>query len=258
MRRLAAALVTALLVVTAGCAGIGALGATGDTTNDAQSGQGPQVENGGRTIQVTAAGSVKTRPDRAVIRVAATARGDDVSAVRDRLSENASSMRQALLDAGLAESQITTTRFNIRRNHRAREDRSEPAFRGHHEFAVTLNDTDRAGEIVVTAVENGATQVRGVQFTISSEKRQRLRQEALSAAMDNARTEAETAATAADLQVTGVDTIVTASTSTRPFERRSAADSFGANAGGGHAPAIESGPVTVSASVQVIYNATRS
>jgi uncharacterized protein YggE len=255
MRRILPALVTALLVVTAGCSGLAGLTATGgDGTTDAAAQESP-VEDGDRTISVAATGQVDAEPNRAVIRVAATARGDDASAVRDRLSRNASSVRQALLDAGLSEGQITTTRFNIRRNHRAREDRSEPEYQAFHEFTVTLNETDRAGEIVVLAVENGATQVRDVEFTLTRERRQQLRQEALSAAMENARTEAETTASSADLEVTGVNRIETAQTNTRPFEPRGDA-ALAANTGGGGAPAIEGGPVTVSASVQVSYNAT--
>lgn len=254
MRRILPALVTALLVVTAGCSGLAGLSATGtDGTTDARS-QSDAVR-GDRTVKVAATGQVDAEPNRAVIRVAATARGDDASAVRDRLSQNASAVRQALLDAGLSEGQITTTRFNIRRNHRAREERSEPEYEAFHEFTVTLNETDRAGEIVVLAVENGATQVRDVRFTLTREKRQQLRQDALSKAMDNARTEAETTAGSAGLEVTGVDSIVTASTNTRPYEAQHDV-AFAANAGGGGAPAIESGPVTVSASVQVTYNAT--
>jgi uncharacterized protein YggE len=60
------------------------------------------------------------------------------------------------------------------------------------------------GEVIDTAVTNGADRVRDVRFTLSGETRDRLRTSALEDAMTAAREQAETIAAAADLTTDGV------------------------------------------------------
>ncbi|WP_435176320.1 SIMPL domain-containing protein [Halorussus sp. AFM4] len=254
MQRKLAALALALLTVTAGCAGFGSL----STNASPQSGgDRPAGDAGaGKTIQVAATGQVQTAPDRAVVRVAVTARADSVETVRRRLAENASRLRSALEQAGLGADQVTSARYDIGQNYRHEENSAEPRFRGQHAFVVTVNETDRAGEIVVTAVENGATRVENVQFTITQETRNDLRERALARAVENARGKAAVAANGTGLELAGVHTVKTVDVSTSPVTRQ-ALDYAAASAGGNGAPtSFESGSVTVTADAVVVYNAT--
>ncbi|WP_276260029.1 SIMPL domain-containing protein [Haloglomus litoreum] len=267
MRRSIAALSLAVLLVTAGCsAPLGLTGAPSDGVN-----QNPDAEPGGggsqpavapadpaRTIQVAASGTAEAEPDRAVVSVAVVARSDDISIIRDRLAANATEMREALAEAGIDAEQVVTTRYDIRQNYRYDPERNpdQPRYQGQHAFAITLNNTSRAGQTVVTALENGANRVEGVEFTLTEETRRDLRNEALAEAVEVGRTQAETAAEGTGLDITGVSTVETAETSVRPYRVQETAAFAAAGDGGGASTTFEGGTVTVRAQALVTYNAT--
>lgn len=255
MKRKFAVLALALLTVTAGCVGSGPTNtsASAQSQSDAPT---QNATNADRTVKVAASGQVQTAPDRAVIRVAVTARADSIETVRQQLAENASQLRTALREAGLNSDQITSARYDIGRNHRHEERPSEPKFQGQHSFVVTVNETSRAGEIVVTAVENGATRIENVQFTITQDTRRNLREQALSKAIENAQGKAAVAANGTGLKLAGVHTVVTVDVSTQPV-RQTKVEYAATSAGGGDtATSFEGGTVTVTTDVVVVYNAT--
>jgi hypothetical protein len=213
-----------------------------------------QVGGDGRTITVGASGSVEAEPDRAVVEVAVTATGDDVATVRSQLAENASAMRTALQETGIDEGSISTEYYDISRDRHREPGRDEPKYRARHSFTVTVENPDRVGEVIVVAVENGASEVDRVRFTLTKETRRELREDALADAMSNARSQADTIAGNSALRIDGVDTVSTAEVNVRPFRQETVA--FAA-AGDGGGTSISSGPVTVTAQVQVVYDAER-
>ena len=236
------ALVAVLL--TAGCTG--ALEPTGGAAAQSASAEA-------KTITVVSSGEIETQPDQAVLRVAISADGDTAAAVRRQLADNASRMREALADAGIGAEAVTTTDYDIRSSDRyGPREEDVPPFRGRHSFQITLTDLDRTGSVIVTVVENGATSVDDVRFTLSSDRQRELRRDALSAAMDNARAEADVIAGSADLELEGVGSVRTADVGYRPVRVEAAA--FAGDGGGG--TTIEGGSVTVTARVEVAYNAT--
>lgn len=253
MKQKLAVLAVALLAVTAGCTGSGLTGASAQAQDETPG----ETASQGQTVAITASGQVQTAPDQAVVRVATTARADSIETVRRQMAENASRLRTALREAGLEADQITSARYDIRRNHRHDERPSEPEFQGQHSFVVTVNETDRAGEIVVTAVENGATRVENVEFTITQETREDLREQALSAAVENAHGKAEVAANGTGLELADVRTVQTADVSTSSVRQESAHLTAAVNADSGGAPtSFDGGTVTVTADVVVVYDAT--
>lgn len=254
-RKLLAAAGLALLLVTAGCAGLGS--ATPNPT--ATDGTFAQTTTGGadaadRSISVGASGQATAAPDRAVVRVAVEATGPDAATARDRLAANVSSVRDALRNAGIEDDQVRTAYYDLRaeRDH-LRKPTTEPAdapttYRAIHAFEITLSEIDRAGEIVDVAVAGGATRVDGIRFTLSDEARRSLHEEALVDAMANARSQADVLASSADLAVTGVHTV---QASNGYYGPRVA---YASESGG--VTSIESGTLTVTAHVQVTYDVT--
>lgn len=239
------ALALAVLLVTAGCSGALGAGAQSDRTT------------GGQTIGVSASGQVEASPDQAIVRVAVVATGDDASAARQRLARNVSQMRGSLEDVGVTDDQVTTHYYDIDRERRERppekgSEDAEPTYRAVHAFEVTLSDVEKVGTVIDTAVENGATEIDGVEFTLSRERRSQLRSEALADAMGNARSKASVLATESNLSITGVQTAQTADVAVASRRETVAM----AAAGDGGATSVESGPVTVTARVVVTYNAT--
>ncbi|WP_276299919.1 SIMPL domain-containing protein [Halorussus lipolyticus] len=254
-RGLLAVVGVALLLVTAGCAGSfpAATDASAKAQGTATEQPGEQSDRGGKTISVSASGRAEAEPDQAVLRVAVLARGDDANAVREQLARNASQMREALRSAGIADDQIRTVRYAIDQEYREVDgDRRPVGFQGVHAFEITLSNASRAGAIIDVAVSNGANQVDNVELTLSDERRREVRADALRDAMENARGDAEVIAESANLTVVGVHTASTGDVSFSPVR----AEALTADAAGQAGTSIESGPVTVTAQVQVTYNAT--
>lgn len=206
-----------------------------------------------RTIAVSAVGGASASPDRATVRVAATATGDDPAAVRDELAADADALRGALESAGLTEDDYETATYRIDERHRRPDEKRDgPAYRGVHAFEVTLEDPDRTGAIIDAAAESNA-EINDIHFTLSEERRTELRQEAIGKAMTDARTQADTIAENGDLRVTGVQRVDATQRNFRPVRYEAAA------AGDGARPpqtAIETGDVSVEYQVSVTYNAT--
>lgn len=235
-----AAVAVATLVLLSGCTGAFA----------ADDRAAPSTDN--RTVDVSATGQVSAEANQAVVRVAVEARGDDAETARDRLAENVSSLRTGLADADVAEDQISTSGYDIREEYQTQQDREnrDASYVARQSFEVTLDDTDRAGTVIDAAVGSGATRVDGVRFTLSTDRRDELEQDALEDAMDRADTKAETLAAQSDMSIVQVRTVTSTDYSHGPVytEMATAADSGGSTS-------IDSGPVTVTAEVHVVYDA---
>jgi uncharacterized protein YggE len=211
------------------------------------------TDSADRTITVSAVGEAETAPDRATVRVAATATGDDPAAVRDDLAADAQSLRDALEAAGISEEDYKTSNYRIDEQHRPRErQREAPAYRGVHTFEVTLDDPDRTGSVIDAAADSNA-EINDIELTLSETRRDELRTEAIENAMSDARMQADTIADSGELHVTGVQRVDATQRHFRPVRYESAA-------GDGAAPpvetAINTGDVSVQYQVSVTYNAT--
>lgn len=241
------AIIGTILLVTAGVVGAMTVGA-GPTPES-------QSTDSGKSIIVSATGEIKATPDQAVVRVAVTATGTDANAVRKELAVDAAMLRDALAEYGITDAQIRTAYFHIFERHIRTPKQMETGkvqYRGTHAFSITVNDTSAVGEVIDIAVQNGADRVMGVTFTLSEEKRDHIYNLALREAMENAENRAQTLADAGNLSITGVYTIVETNSYYTPYRVAVAS----AKASGDAGTSIDSGPVTVSASVSVTYNAT--
>ncbi|MBP2251926.1 uncharacterized protein YggE [Halarchaeum solikamskense] len=254
MRRNATFVLLALLtVVGVGIAGVAAAGTGGGTAPaPAQTASPADQTSNATTIDVSASGSASADPDQAVVSVAVTAHADSADDARAAVARNTSSLREALADAGVASDDIETTAYRVRERTVNNEDgtTTTDGYEAVHAFAVTVQDPDRAGDVLDAAVAGGANRVDGVRFTLSSETRADLRSEAIHAAMDDARSQADAAADAAGLSVTGLKTVsVGGGYGPVAYET---ATSGGASA---DRTVIDDAPVSVSVSVQTTYTA---
>ncbi|WP_338727064.1 SIMPL domain-containing protein [Haladaptatus sp. DJG-WS-42] len=226
-------LTLAAFVVLAGC-----LGTIDSPGADSATGQ--------RTIQVSATGEATGEPDQAVVTLGVSAVAASADDARTHVAANVSTMRTALRDADVADDQIQTVSFFIGEE-RVNDETDSREFRATHLFRLTLTDIESVGSVIDTAIENGATNVQGVQFTLSTERSRELRAIALEDAMENARGQADTLASAASLSITGVQSVETGEVSVGPVFQAAALSAE---------TTIEPGPVTVTAQVRVVYNAT--
>lgn len=235
-----------VLVVVTALLAVGLVGAALVTTSGAQGAD----EGIDRSITVDATGNAAAAPDQAVVRVAATAEGDDPSTVRETLAERAEALRANLSAANVSEDDYRTTEYRIAEPRRPPEERDGPAYEGVHAVEVTLDDPDRAGAIVDAAADANA-RVDSVEFTLSADRRETLRADAIDDAMGDARTQAGAIADSGGVQVTDVATVDASQRDYSPVRYEAAATS--GDAGG---TSLDTGEVTVEYQVRVTYNAT--
>lgn len=210
------------------------------------------AETPNRTITVSGSGTESAEPDAAVVRLAVEKTAPEPNTARTALAENVSAVTERLLELNLSEDQIQTTDYRIgeeRRPPMPDGEETAPSYQARQTIEVHLEDTDAVGAVIDAAVESGATDVQDVRFTLSEETRSELRNAALESAMDQAHSQAETLATAAELTITGPREITTESRiSPYGYAVETAQASDGTS--------IDPGPVSVSAHVTVTYEAS--
>jgi len=231
---------------TAGAAGLsGCLGTAQQATDTGDN-------DGDRTITVTGSADMQATPDRAVIEASVEATGDSAAAVRDELSTRSESLRQALRNAGLSDDQLTTGRFAIRPQYARREPGTEPeqtGYEGTHTITIDVEDIDATGDVIDTAIDGGADSIGRIEYTLAESTRESLREDALKAAVDTARDEADVLAARVDSRVVSVQHLNAAGGGVSPtYERYDVAE----EASGGSTE-LQPDDVTVSASVEATY-----
>ncbi len=271
-RQLLVATGTALSAGLAGCLG-GNGGSDGaGTTTPGNPANTPTPERVGdrRVVTVSGTGEVRGDPDRALLEFEIQARADSASAVRDDVSGRADAVRAALLETGLAEDDVTTSRFRIRERvdrRRLRDADVDPDspearerfrfYRGTHSMEVELDDVDAVGSTIDTAVDAGADEVDRVTFTLSDAKRTDLREEALREAVTSAREKADAIAEEVDGEIVEATVVDASRGRVAPVERSGdaalQATPTPAPGGGSRSTGVEPGDVTVGVDVDVRY-----
>ncbi|WP_224448484.1 SIMPL domain-containing protein [Haloprofundus salilacus] len=237
MRLRIPAVVLAVALLTAGCLA------------PLQTSSSPSADDG-QHISVSGTGEATADPDLAVLSVTVEARADSAAEARDIVANRSDTLVSALVDAGVAEDGITTQYYAVQPeyDHRGEEPRVV-GYTARHAYRVETTP-DRAGELIDVAVDNGASRVDGVQFTLSDEKRAELREEAIDAAVADAEGEASSLAAAAGLELGEVRTLSTTGASD-PYSPRYEM----ASDAGGASTSVRPGPVSVTVTVQATYTA---
>jgi uncharacterized protein YggE len=208
---------------------------------------------GRRTVTVSGEGEVTVSPDLAILAVAVETTAPKAA---DAVSQNAAlSTKVANALKGLVgrDDKVTTTRYSLEPRYEPakRNEPSEPRIIGYvaqNEVQVETHKIDGVGQLIDASSAAGANRVSGLQFTLAN------RSEPLRAALQKAgaeaRAQAESVAGALGVKLKEV---VSATTSAPPiiqpryFERGMAA------AAARPPTPIEPGTVSVSATLQVVY-----
>lgn len=236
MTRKLAAVALATMLVTSGLGLVGA-GAGGSAL--AQTGNATGQATAGATVSVSATGTAAADPDRAVVSLATSARAPTAGAATDGLAANVSALRGALADPNLSVESVRTTGFQVF----SQRENGSTVYVARQSFAVTTADPQAAGDVVDAAVAVGPTEVDGVAFALSDERRGEVRAEAIDAAVTDARAQAEAVADSSGLALGEIRSVSTGGGFDGPVRFAEATD-------------IDVSPVSVSASVQVTYNAS--
>jgi len=157
----------------------------------------------------------------------------------------------SLRQAGLAGSSVRTQSLRLQPTYAQGQNREAPriiGYRAMNQVQATIDDISRVGRIVDAAINAGANRVDGLTFALKDPAQARL--EALRAAVENAHSEAEIVAAAANGVLGPPIEIVLSPAATGPrpmmFERGLAM------AQAAETP-VEGGALSISATVTVIY-----
>ena len=164
-----------------------------------------------RQIAVTGEGRVAVAPDMATVsfgvRREARAAGQAMTAA----SEAAAAVLATLADAGIASSDIQTTRIGLDPRYQHSNDGSPPRITGYiasNDLSVRVRDLDGLGAVLDRVVTDGANSFTGIAFGLADSGSREA--EARAMAVRDARARAETLAEAAGVALGPVRTITEA------------------------------------------------
>ena len=217
----------------------------------------PQEESRDKLIHVSGTGKVTTTPDQAVIVFSVETENADVAAAQQQNAGRMDAVVNALKNAGIPAKDIRTTGYNIIPVTESTDrplvgDSRVKFYRVINTLEVTLNDVDRAGEIVDLAVKSGANRVDRFAFTLSEAKQLEFRSEALTAAVTQARGDADAVAAALGKTIVNVKE-VTVGNNYIPLAYDSRFMGMEKAAGSAVPTPLEAGEIDVTATVSISY-----
>ena len=205
-----------------------------------------------RTLSFNGSGTVSIQPDIAYIQIGVHTEGANAQETVASNNQQSQQLIDALSKAGIAAKDIQTSNFSIspRQEWDANgQPTGKITYIVDNSVSVTVRDLTKIGSILDAAVQAGANNIYGIQFDV--EDREAAQQQAMSAAMDNARARAEVLAQAADVQLGQVISIQTylGGASPIPYEKTYA---MSADLAGSSVP-VSTGEMQVMVDVSVVY-----
>ena len=207
----------------------------------------------GTKLSVTGSGTVLVESDLAIVTVGVQETSKDVLEAQSTVNEKIAAIKQALLDAGVEESEINTDSINIYANYDY-SDNTEVivGYTARNSLSVRTTDMDNVGSLIDAAFAAGANTLDNVQFTVQDDTQ--AREQALTMAVEDARRKADVLASAAGLQVASIESISEGGVSVYDSMRNYAADTvMAAEESGGAGTLVQAALVSVDATVSMEF-----
>jgi uncharacterized protein YggE len=163
-----------------------------------------------RTLSINGNGTILIEPDIAYINIGVQTEGSNAQEVVDSNNQQSQALIDALSGEGVAEKDIQTSNFSIyprQEYDREGQPTGEITYIVNNTVSVTLRELDNIGTVLNAVVSAGANTINGIQFDI--EDREAAQQQAMVAAVENARARAEVLAAAAGVDLGDVLSIQT-------------------------------------------------
>ncbi len=213
------------LALIAGILAIGLVAATivgGQSMTAAAQQQEQNIEH--PTVSTNGSASADVQPDKVSVTVGVETSGETAAEAAAANAELMEKVLAALRALGIADEQIATSSYNVFPIYESRAaaevcimiyppppecvPKSEiVGYKATNSVTVTVDASFDAGSVIDAAVEAGATNVSGAYFFVSQEKQQEIRDSLIGEAIANARSRADKAAEAVDMEVIGVKSI---------------------------------------------------
>jgi len=214
-------------------------------------------ESKDKVIHVSGTGKATTTPDLAIIVFAVETEHADAKVAQQQNAQKMDAVVNALKAAGVPAKDLKTAGYYImpvtEKDEKLLTSTKVKFYRVTNSLRVRLDAIDRAGDIVDLAVKNGANRVDQLTLTLSDEKQQEFRAEALTAAVKQARGDADAVTAAIGKTIIDVKEVnVGGSYVPMSYDNRYA-DMEMMVAGGAPPTPIEAGEIDVTASVSITY-----
>jgi uncharacterized protein YggE len=160
------------------------------------------------TISVTGTGRVVVTPDVADVRIGVSITQPTVKAARSAAADAMTKVIAAIKKLGIADADIQTTTLSLQPNYTYPDPGQAPHLTGYtlsNSVAVTVRNLDKLGDVVDDSLAAGATTVDGVSFRVDDPAA--AQDQARKDAMIQAKSKAQTLATAAGVSIKGVASI---------------------------------------------------
>lgn len=145
--------------------------------------------NKSNTLIVSGEETILATPDQAIIKLGVITENKDPAVAQQENANAISKVINSITGLGISENQIRTVEYRIEPQYDYQE--AMQIFRGYkvtHLIQITISNIKQVGEILDTAVSNGANTVSSLQFTLSNQEA--YYNQALSLAVENAREKA--------------------------------------------------------------------
>ncbi|MEW6447083.1 MAG: SIMPL domain-containing protein [Bacillota bacterium] len=199
------------------------------------------------TVTVIGQGEVKVSPDSARVNIGVTTQAKSAKEAQSQNNRKANAVIAAIKDQGVPKEDIQTVEYGIWPQH-DEKGRSITGYQVNHTLSVRVSGMEKVGAVIDAAVAAGANQSHGISF--EREDRATLEREALKRAVADARERADAIAAAAGKKVIRVVSIKAGGAGDFPpvpvYGKRAL------EAGGAGVP-VEPGQLTVTASVEVVF-----
>jgi uncharacterized protein len=173
-------------------------------------------------VSTSGTATVKVTPDKVSVTVGVETRGETAEEAAAANAELMNKVIAALKDLGIADDQISTNWYSV---YPVYEWKSPPCieiypqppecapkneisgYAASNSVTVTLDASENVSEVIDAAVEAGATNVNGAYFFVSNARQEEIRESLIADAIANARSRADKAADAVNMDITGVKSI---------------------------------------------------
>lgn len=205
------------------------------------------------TLHVLGSATLTVAPDRAMIQFGYSCENPDAAQAQAETAERIAAILEAVQALNIEEDQIATAYLNIYPVYSYTDD-NEQVIRGYrvqHMLAVTVDDIDKAGDVLDAALEAGATNIGGV--TYMTTRSAEIYNEALALAIENAQDKAEAMSIAAGVWLGNPVEIREQSSYANPLYAIARDEENTAGAGISIGDTLMAGQLEISASVEVVY-----
>ena len=158
-----------------------------------------------RTVTVTGTATIKAAPDEAVISLGVQTQAATAQGALNQNAERMMAVLQALVGQGIGKDDVATSYVSLYPTY-GNTGMEITGYQAANTIDVTVRDMEKVGPVIDASVDAGANLSNGISFRLSDENHGV--NEALQAAVAEARSKAETLAVAGDAQLGQVVTIV--------------------------------------------------